>query len=383
MTAPVRIAEVRDRRDRRRFLEVPDLVYRGDPHWIPPLRREARKLIDPRRNPFFEHGEACFWIAWRGDTAVGRISAQINRLHLETHGDATGHFGLLEAIDDAAVFEALLAAAETWLKSRGMTRGLGPMSLSINDEIGVLVSGFDRPAVVGMAYSPPYYAGRLEAAGYVKAKDLHALIFDLHGAENRGIERLARIAGRSRAERRFRVRPIDMRRFAAEMARAIEVYNDAWSDNWGFVPVTPREVAHLASTVRPIIRPEHVLFGEVDGTLEGIFVMLPNLNEAIADLGGRLFPLGWAKLLWRLHRRRFRSGRVVLAGVRKAHRDSLLSPALLAEMLARTIETARASGMAWLELSWVLEDNARSMALCQRAGGRVYKTYRLFEKSSR
>ncbi len=380
MTDALEVREVRTRRDLRRFLDVPYLVYRGDPHWIAPLRQEVKKLLSRTKNPFFEHAEACYWIAERDGRPVGRISAQVNRLHLETHRDATGNFGFLEAIDDAAVFEALLATAADWLRARGMKCMLGPYSPSINDEIGVMVAGFGRPSVIGMAYSPRYYAARLEAAGFAKAKDVHALLFDMAGDDIREVDRLKRVTDRVNASGQFTIRPIDMRRFETEMRNAIDVYNDAWSENWGFVPVTEAEVKHLIASVRPIVDPKYVLLGEVDGELEAIFMTLLNLNEAIADLGGRLAPFGWAKLLWRLKRRPFKSGRVMLAGVRRRHRNSLLSPALLSQMLARTIETGRVSGVDWLELSWILEDNARSMALCRRAGGRIYKTYRIYEK---
>jgi len=375
----IRIAELRTRRDLRAFLDLPGTIHRNDPRWIPPLRSEIRKILDRRRNPFFDHGEACYWLAWRGGVPVGRISAQINRLHLDIHQDATGNFGFIEAIDDAAVFTGLLNTAERWLRERGMARVIGPYSLSINDEIGLPVSGADTPPVIGMPYAPPYYARHLEAAGYRKAKDVHALTFEVNG-DIREVDRLERVTARLTADRRFRVRPIDRRRFKAEMRAAIEIYNDAWSDNWGFVPVTAREVESLIETVRPIIDRRYVLLGELDGKLEGIFVTLPNLNEMIGDLDGRLLPFGWAKLLWRLKTRPFKSGRVVLAGVRKAHRNSLVSPALLSWMMAHTIRTCRAHGMERLEFSWVIEDNTRSMALCQRAGGRVYKTYRIFGK---
>ena len=179
MSEPIRVMEVHSRRDLREFMDLPERIYSNDPNWIAPLRMEVRKLLDRRRNPFFDHGDACFWLAWRGDTPVGRISGQINRLHLEMHGDATGNFGFLEAIDEPAVFQALLSTAEAWLKARGMTRSLGPYSLSINDEIGVLISGFEYPPVISMSHSPRYYGARLEAAGYAKAKDVHAFRFVL------------------------------------------------------------------------------------------------------------------------------------------------------------------------------------------------------------
>lgn len=217
MTAPITVTEVVTRRDLRRFLDIPHLVYRDDPHWVAPLRSEVRKVLDRRRNPFFDHGEACYWLAWRGDTPVGRISAQVNRLHLETHHDATGNFGFLETVDDPAVFEALLGTAETWLKARGLTRILGPYSLSMNDEIGVLISGFSHPPVIAMTHAPPYYGPRLEAAGYAKAKDLYAFRFEIDETRNESIAELLRHAARINRESRVRVRHIDMRRFEAEM----------------------------------------------------------------------------------------------------------------------------------------------------------------------
>jgi hypothetical protein len=380
MSGRIRVTQVRSRRDLRQFLDLPQRIYANDPHWIAPLRQEVRKLVEPRRNPFFDHGEACFWIAWRGDIPVGRISAQINHLHLKVHRDATGHFGFLEAVDDPAVFEALLGAAETWLKARGMARVLGPQSLSMNDEIGVLISGFDRPPAVGMAYSPRYYARRLESTGYVKGKDLHALRFEMGDARNRAVPELERSAVRLNPDGRVRVRPVDMRRFKQEMRGAIAVYNDAWSGNWGFVPVTEREVEHLIAALRPVIRPAYILLGEIDGRLQGLFLALPDLNEAIAGLGGKLLPFGWAKLLWRLRVRPPKGARVMLAGVSPAFQNSALGASMLAWMLAEIIKGAHAWGTEEFELSWVLEDNARSMAFCQRAGGRIYKTYRLYEK---
>jgi hypothetical protein len=381
MTRALQITEVRGPHDARLFLGVPHAIYRGDPNWVPPLRREVGRLLDRRRHPFYQHGEACFWVAWRGDEAVGRISAQINHLHLERYRDHTGNFGMLEAIDDPAVFAALLGTAEAWLRERGMKRILGPYSLSINEEIGVLVAGFDSPAMVGMAYSPRYYGAHIAAAGYGKAKDAHALSWDVQGHNPRPAEELERIVSRGAAGRRLEVRQIDMRRFEQEMHLALEIYNDAWSDNWGFIPVTAREVENLIRTLRPLIASKYVLFGELDGRPEAVFISLLNLNEVIRDLHGRLLPFGWAKLLWRIKRHSFKTGRVVLAVVRRAHRNSLISPALISLLLAETIKAGRAAGVVLAELSWVLEDNARSIALCRRAGGQIYKTYRIYGKA--
>lgn len=381
MIQPLSVTEVVTRRDLRRFLDVPHLVYRGDRSWIPPLRSEVRKILDRRRNPFFDHGEACYWLAWRGDRPVGRISAQVNRLHLETHRDATGHFGFLEGVDDPTVFEALLATAEAWLRARGLTRILGPYSLSMNDEIGVLISGFSYPPAIAMTHAPPYYGPRLEAAGYTKAKDLYAFRFEIDETRNRWIAELLQQAARINREGRVRVRPIDMRRFEAEMRAGIAVYNDGWSANWGFVPVMPREVEHLLAALKPVIHPLGILLGEINGHLEGLFVAIPDLNELIADLDGKLFPFGWMKLLWRLRTRSPKGGRVMLAGLTKAYQNSALGAAMLLWMFADIFKAAHERGYQHVEFSWVLEDNARSIALCERYGGRRYKTYRLYQKS--
>ena len=381
MTPPISVTEVVTGRDVRQFLEVPDFVYGDDPNWVAPLRSEVRKLLDRRRNPFFDHGEACYWLAWRDGKPVGRISAQVNRLHLETHRDATGHFGFLEAVDERAVFDALLGTAEAWLRARGLARALGPCSLSINDEIGVLISGFSYPPVIAMTHAPPYYAPRLEAAGYSKAKDLYGFRFEIDETRNKLIAELLQHATRINREGRVRVRHIDMRRFEAEMRAGIAVYNDGWSANWGFVPITPREVEHLLAALKPVINPRGILLGEIDGRLEGLFVAIPDLNELIADLHGKLLPFGWAKLLWRLRTRSPKGGRVMLAGLTKAHQNSALGAAMLLWMFADIFKAAHERGYRYVEFSWVLEDNARSIALCERYGGRLYKTYRLYQKS--
>ncbi|HKF74172.1 MAG TPA: dATP pyrophosphohydrolase [Stellaceae bacterium] len=381
MGEPIRVTEVRGRCDLRHFLDLSQRIYKGDPNWVAPLRREVGKLLDRQRHPFFDHGEAGFWLAWRGNTPVGRISAQVNRLHLESHRDATGNFGLLEAVDDPDVFEALLGTAEAWVRARGLARILGPYNVSMNDEIGVLVSGFEHPPVIAMTHAPPYYGPRLERAGYAKAKDLFAFRFEIDEARNKSIADMLQHAARIDREGRVRVRHIDMRRFEAEMRAGIAVYNDGWSANWGFVPVTPREVEHLLAALKPVINPLGILLGEIDGKIEGLFVAIPDLNELIADLDGRLFPLGWAKLLWRLRTRTPQGGRVMLAGLTRAYQNSALGAAMLLWMFADIFKSARELGYRYVEFSWVLEDNARSIALCERYGGWRYKTYRLYQKA--
>ena len=377
----IEVTALRGRRDRNRFVDLPYRLHRDDPNWIPPLRRDVHRVLDRRRNPFFDHGEACFWLAWRDGIPVGRISAQINHLHLETHRDETGNFGLLEAIDDQAVFAALQRAAENWLRERGMRRILGPYSLSMNDDIGVLVSGFETPPMVGMPYTPPYYADRLGAAGYAKAKDLFALRVTLADIVTRHLYRLERVTARLRAEGRIAVRPLDPARFAEEMRLALDIYNEAWTRNWGFLPVTEREAKQIIDQLAPVLPPESVVFALADGEPAAMLVALPNLNEILADLDGRLFPINWLKLLWRLRFRKPKTARVMLTGVRQRYRRSALSMALVTLMLAEILDAARRANIEMVEFSWILEDNKPSLEGCHAIGAQLDKLYRIYGKA--
>ena len=368
-------------RDRNRFVELPYRLHRDNPNWVPPLRRDMHRLLDRRRNPFFDHGDACFWLAWRDGVPVGRISAQINRLHLETHHDETGNFGLLEAIDDQAVFAALQRTAEDWLRERGMRRILGPYSLSMNDDIGVLVSGFETPPMVGMPYTPPYYGQRLAAEGYDKAKDLHALRVTLADIVTRHLHQLERVTARLRAEGRIAVRPLDPARFAEEMRLALDIYNEAWTQNWGFLPVTEREAKQIIDQLAPVLPPQSVVFALADGEPAAMLVALPNLNEILADLDGRLFPINWLKLLWRLRFRKPRTARVMLTGVRQRYRRSALSMALVTLMLGEILDAARRANIEIVEFSWILEDNKPSLEGCHAIGAQLDKLYRIYAKA--
>jgi hypothetical protein len=380
-SSSVEVTALRGRRDRNRFVDLPYRLHRDDPNWVPPLRRDMHRLLDRRRNPFFDHGEACFWLAWRDGIPVGRISAQINHLHLETHRDGTGNFGLLEAIDDQAVFAALQRAAENWLRERGMRRILGPYSLSMNDDIGVLVSGFETPPMVGMPYTPPYYADRLAAEGYAKAKDLHALRVTLADIVTRHLHQLERVTARLRAEGRIAVRPLDPAHFAEEMRLALDIYNEAWTQNWGFLPVTEREAKQIIDQLAPVLPPQSVVFALADSEPAAMLVALPNLNEILADLDGRLFPTNWLILLWRLRFRKPKTARVMLTGVRQRYRRSALSMALVTLMLAAILDAARRANIEMVEFSWILEDNKPSLDGCHAIGAQLDKLYRIYAKA--
>jgi hypothetical protein len=373
----LRLQRVEDRRALKQFLQLPARLHAGDRNWIQPLMFERLEHLNPKKNPWFDHAEVAYWLALRDGRPVGRISAQIDHLRLERHADASGHFGFLEAEDDAEVFGALFAAAEDWLRERGLRRVMGPFSLSINDESGLLVEGFETPPYMMMGHAPPYYAPRIEEQGYRTAKNLIAYIYDLAAPPPRAkrmLERLSRGAGLS-------FRPIEMRHFDEELQIIVDIFNDAWSDNWGFVPMTPAEVRYMGKNLKPIVRSEHAWIGEVEGEAAAMTVALPNLNEAIADLNGRLLPFGWAKLLWRLKVRGTRSGRMVLMGVRKRYQGTPRGAALALGVIEAMRSWHAAHGVKEAELSWVLEDNRPTQDLIELIGGRAYKTYRIYEKS--
>ncbi|MGH6914094.1 MAG: N-acetyltransferase, partial [Geminicoccales bacterium] len=374
----LRIQPVADRRALKQFLLMPAPLYASDARWVPPLTFERLEHLNPKKNPYFEHAEVAYWLAFRGERPVGRISAQVDRLHLERYADATGHFGFLEAEDDPEVFAGLFETAEAWLRSRGMRRATGPFTLSINDETGLLVEGFETPPYLMMGHAPRYYGARVEAEGYRKARDLIAYAFDVVAPPppraRRMLERLGKGDG-------LGFRPIEMRRFDEELQTIVDIFNDAWSDNWSFVPMTPAEVRHMGKSLKPIVRAEYAWIGEADGAPAAMTVTLPNVNEAIADLGGRLLPLGWAKLLWRLKVQGTRSARMPLMGVRKQYQGTPRGAALALGVIEAVRSWHAAHGAREAELSWVLEDNRPTRDIIELVGGRPYKTYRVYEKA--
>ena len=291
--------------------------------------------------------------------------------------DDAGHFGLVDAEDDQAVFDALLAKAEAWLASRGMKRARGPFNLSINEECGMLVDGFDHPAMMLMPFAPDYAASRLEAKGYQKAKDLLAYTLDIdEHIAIRGERMLERIS----QEARITVRPVDMRHYKGELAVVLDIFNDAWSNNWGFIPFTDEEMKQIAKGMRPLIRPALNYIAEVDGEPAAMVICLPNLFEIIEDLEGRLLPLGWAKLLWRLKTHSFKTCRVPLMGIRQRHQGSMIGSALLPLLLKSLHKGLLAEGFSRVEMSWILDDNWPMRRVLEGLGAEAYRTYRLFEK---
>ena len=317
-------------------------------------------------------------MAYQNGEPVGRISAQIDHLRAERYADKTGHFGVLEAIDDPAVFAALLGTAEEWLRAQGMRRVIGPFNLSINGDIGTLTEGFDTPPVFLTGHGRPYYDARVRVLGYHKVKDVVAYTLDPKANPPRTMVESAR---RAREAARVRIRPIDKSRLDAETAVISAIFNDAWEHNWSFVPFTQAEFAELAGALRFLVPRELVQFAEVDGEPAAMLVIVPNLNESIGDLRGRLLPLGWLRLLWRLRFNPPRSARVAQMGVCQKFQGSSLAMPLVFGLIEAVRASKPMSGMRHLEMGWVLEDNFALLRLMRMLGGRQYKSYRVYEKS--
>ena len=372
------VEAVESKRDLEAFLRVPWHIYAEDPHWIPPLLMERRDHLNPEKNPWFDHGDARLWIAWRGEQPVGRISAQVDRLRLEIHQDQAGNFGFLEAVDDPEVFAALFAAAEEWLRRQGMKRAIGPFSLSINDESGLLIDGFDHPPCMMMGHARPWYGAYVEAQGYSKVRDLLAYWVDPRVPFP---DSLMRLIDSGVGEHAVTFRPLNFARYDEELRLIVDIFNDAWRDNWGFVPLTEAEIRNLAKSLRPLIKEQWACIGEVAGEPAAFAVTLPNINEAAADLNGRLFPFGIFKFLWRLKVRGTRTGRMPLMGVRKQYQRGVIGAALALGVIERLYRYHRGRGtVTGAELSWVLEENRPTRRLIEQLGSKAYKTYRVYQK---
>ncbi len=362
------------------FLRAGREVFRGDPSYIAPLDFELKERLDPKKNPFFNRADVALFTAWKDGKLVGRCSAQIDREHLRVWNDDTGFFGFFDTINDEEVARALLAAAETWLKKRGIKKMRGPMSLYVNEEVGVLIEGFEHPPVLMMAHSRPYQAALCEAAGLVKEKDLFAWRYD------EGIGFPPRVLKAwedfSKNTPELRLRSIDTANMKRDITAIMEIYNDAWAGKWGAVPALPDEVAKVAQDLKLIVDPDIAFIAEQDNKPVGMCIMLPNLNEAIADLDGKLFPLGFAKAVWRLKVKRPKSTRLMMLGLTKELRSNVKRyGGVAAAMYVEVAKRAIAKGYQWGELSWTREDDAPINLGIRSMGAKVYKKYRVYQKS--
>ncbi len=377
MTTDITITPVHGKAAKRTFLDLPFTLYRDDPNWVAPLYIERFEHLDPKKNPYFDHADVELFLARRNGRTVGRISAQVCRLRSEIYKDGVGQFGFLEAEDDPMIFKALFAAAEGWLKARGMSRIQGPFNFSINDEMGLLIKGFDTPPSLFMGHALPYYAPRVEEQGFVKAKDVFAYDY----LDDAGMTRAMNLAHqKAMAARNIRIRPLDKKNLARDLDIIVSILNDAWSENWGFVPWTKDEIAALGNNLKMLVTGEFIAIAELNGEAAAMAVSLPNVNEWIRGLNGRLLPLGWARLAWHLLAKPPSSIRMPLMGLRKVHHGTALGATLALGAIGEVRKYHIARGTKRGEFSWILEDNMPMRRMIEIVGGRPYKTYRIYEK---
>ncbi|MEG8038259.1 N-acetyltransferase [Sphingomonas sp. LR60] len=381
--AELSITPVLTKTDRKAFVDLPFRLYKDDPYWVPPLKSEALGLITPEKNGWFSHAKAQLFLARRDGRVVGRISAHIDTLGLEMpaergFGPGCGQWGLMDA-EDEGIFTELLATAEGWLREQGMTRALGPVSMSIWEEPGLLIQGYHQAPTVMMGHHKPEYREWIERAGYLPVKQLITYELDITQEFPPLVKRIIRSGD---ANKSIVVREVDKRKFEEEAAIILDILNDAWSDNWGFIPLTPPEIKDVGVKLKPIVFNDLIRIAEIDGKPVAFMITLPDLNEAIKPLNGNLLPFGWAKLLLWLRKPRVRTMRVPLMGVRKELQSSRLA-GQLAFMMIEAIRKASVAryGATRGEIGWVLDDNQGMNSIATAIDSRVNKVYQVYERT--
>ncbi len=372
----IEIREVTGKKALNTFIQIPWSIYKDDPNWIPPLLFERKEAFS-KKHPFFKHAEWQAWIAYRDGEPVGRISAQIDQLQQQRYNDKTGFFGLIEAPDDPEIFSALFETAENWLRQKGMQRIVGPFNLGINQEIGILIDGFDTPPRVMTSHSARYYGAAIEGSGYRAVQDLLAYELDIHSYQRPASMREVI----SRNADRVKVRPLDRKNKNADFDVMRDIFNDAWQNNWSFVPFTQEEFRAVGNELLLVVPAEFIQIAEIDGEAAAFIVLLPDLNEAAADLNGRLFPFGWAKLLWRLKVGFPKAARIPLMGVRQQYQNTIFGPTMAYMLIESVLEPGIAKGGERVEMSWILESNKPTRNIIEKFGGKITKRYRMYEKN--
>ncbi|MGA9572724.1 MAG: hypothetical protein WBS20_02120 [Lysobacterales bacterium] len=357
------------------FIRIPWRIYKDDPKWIPPLLMERKEAFSSK-HPFFKHAIWQTWIAYQDGEPVGRISAQIDELHQQRYQNKTGFFGLIEAVDDDAVFAALFTTAENWLREKGMRQVIGPFNLGINQEIGILTEGFDTPPCVMTSHSRPYYDAAIQRCGYRRAQELLAYELDIHSYTTPVImqELLDRTANR------IKVVQLNRKTMEADFETMRDIFNDAWQDNWNFVPFTRDEFKAIGKELLTVVPHDFLQIASIDGEPAAFIAMLPDINSAIADLNGRLLPFGWAKLLWRLKVGFPKRCRIALMGVRKKYQKTIFGPAMAYMVVESVINPGISRGGEIVELSWILEQNKPMRNMIEKFGGKISKRYHMYSK---
>lgn len=368
----MQIEQVSNKQQLDEFIRFPWKVYQGNAHWVPPLLTDMQFQLSDK-NPFFLHAEAAFFLARDKGKVAGRIAAIVDRNHINVHKEQCGFFGYFECLPEPAAARGLIDAAASWLKQRELVTMRGPMNPSTNDECGFLLRGHDARPMIMMPYTPPYYLDQMEQCGMAKAKDLYAFITVIK--EVSAGDRLERLASLLKKKvPGLVVRPANMKQFGRELNAVKEIYNSAWSHNWGFVPMTDKEIDSMAGRLKPLIQPELLIMAEVDGRPAGFFMAVPDYNQVLARINGRLGPIGLMKFLW--YRRRISDIRVLTLGVKEEYRRKGIEGLLYLQ----AFKAALGKGYERAEMSWVLEDNELMKKGCELMGGSVYKKYRIYEK---
>lgn len=366
------VRPVASKRDLTTFIKLPWRLYRNEPNWVPPLAFERRQFLDRRKNPWFEHGEAEYFLAWRDGRAVGRITAQVDRILNEFQGNDWGLFGFFECEEDPEATRALLDAAAAWLKARGRDRMVGPMDFTMNDECGVLVDGFERPPIILTNWTHRYYPALLEGAGLEKAMDTLMWELEISGRDKVN-PAIWTVAERVESKHGITVRPMRKKDIHAEIDRFLEVYNAAWERNWGFSPLTEKEVRHYAKTLKPFLDEHWAFIAEKDGETVGAALTIPDYNQVLARMRGRLLPFGWAKFLW--YKRKIDRVRVFALGVKREWQHT----GVAARFYQLHFESAEVTPQTYGEMGWILETNTSMNRAMEGMGGRVVRRYRLYE----
>jgi GNAT superfamily N-acetyltransferase len=375
-TATLHIEPVTNRRELKAFIMFPFALYRPYPHWVPPLIGERFKHFDPHHNPFYQHAEVQLFRAVRDGQTVGTIAAIADDVHPQVWNEPVGFFGEFEVIEDYQVAAALFDEARAWLAARGREIMRGPMNLNINDECALLIDGFDGPPVIMMTYNPPYYATFIEQYGFTKAKDLYAYKLDAikFGPDMGNFpEQVARVARVAKERYHVTMRHIDIPRLDQDVELIKPIHREAWSKNWGALPMTDAEYTYLAKNLKQVVDPELTYLAFIDEKPVGCFIVLPDYNEVAYHLNGRLFPFGWAKFLW--YKRKIRGLRVIIMGVLEEHRVKGIEALFYQEGFRVAIR----KGYRWAEFSWILEDNYKVRRGIEAMGGVVYRKYRIYD----
>ena len=378
---PVSVKRVETPADKRAFLDLPYRAYKDLPAWRAPLRFERAAQIDPQRNPALAQMPHEFLLAWRDGHVVGRIAVFINPAHLARHQDQTGHFGFLDTLyEDPETVSALMQAAEAWLRWKGMLRIAGPFNFSVNEECGLLVDGFDTPPVMMMLHGRPDYAPALEQLGFTKAMDMHAYMIEMGDTFEPPPIAQRLIEGFER-DPRLRIRNLDARNYEREISQILDIFDDAWSHNWGFVPFGKAEITHLAKELKPLITPDHLWIGMIDDEPACFALVLPDIFEAADGLDGRLLPFGWMQLIHRLKIAGTKTARIPLAGMRRKFHKTRRGVQTMAATCSMTLSAQHKRGVRNIEASWILETNTNLINIISLFDAPKYKTYRIYGKS--